>query len=213
MKKTILALAVIALLCVTLVLFLGGWDFPGSSGSGEAASPGKSVLDHSTGSDSADPPAGEDPANPPTGEDLADPPTSEDLAEPETESGQSQAKKQFLFPESLPEGYELQWGNSYKDGESDFMWRNDGDYMPTVLNLTINGDNDQFKADWEIQTKPYEQTEREVNGMSVHCWQSDWASQLLWRFNGTPYSIVSKGPQRLTVEELLELVEGMTLSD
>lgn len=204
MKKTIMALALIAALCVTLVLFLGGWDFPASSGSSEAMSPGESVLDHPTGSDSADSPAGEDPADPPAGEDLT---------EPETESGQSQAQKQFLFPASLPEGYVLSYDSIYGNGERDILWRNDGDYMPTVLNLIINGDNDQFKADWEIKTTPYEQTEREVNGMSVHCWQSDWASQLLWQFNGTPYSILSKGPQRLTVEELLELVEGMTLSD
>ena len=123
MKKTIWVLALLAMLCVTLVLLLGDWDLPGSFDSSGAASPGESGFADATGSDSADPPAGEDPANPPTGEDLADPPTSEDLAEPETESGQSRGKKQILFLESLPEGYELQWGNSYKDGESDFMWR------------------------------------------------------------------------------------------
>ena len=196
MKKTVWVLAVIALLCVTLVLFLGGWDFPGSSGSGEAASPGESGFADATGSDASDSSLNEGPS-------VA-----------ETESGQSQVKKQILFPESLPEGYELSWGRRYKDGECDFLWFKEGEVMTTSLNLYFNRKNDTSKEDWELlKTEPYEQTEREVNGMSVHCWQSDWTSQLLWRFNRVPYSIVSKGPERLTVEELLEIVEGMTLFD
>ena len=194
MKKTIWVLALLALLCVTLVLLLGGWDFPGSSGSTEAASSEESGFADATGS-------------------AADSPASEDLSAPETESGQGGGQDQILFAESLPEGYVLSYGHRYGNGECDFLWRKEGDYMPTVLNLYFNRKNDMSKEDWEHQTTPYEQTEREVNGMSIHCYEDNWTSQLLWRFNRVPYSIVSKGPERLTVEELLELVEGMTLSD
>ena len=132
---------------------------------------------------------------------------------PETEPKPIIKLSQILFPGSLPEGYELSWGRRYKTGECDFLWRKDGETMPTVLNLTVNGKNDQFKADWERQARPYEQTEREVNGTTIHCCEDNWTSQLLWRLDGTPYSLISTGPQRLTVEELLELVEGMTLLD
>ena len=196
MKKTILALAGVAVLCVVLVLLLGGWDFPGASDSGEAASPGESGFADATGSDASNYSMSEEPS------------------EPETGSGQSPVQQQVLFPESPPEGFELKWGRRYKDGECDFLWFKEGEAMTTSLNLYFNRKNDTSKEDWELlKTEPYEQTEREVNGMSVHCWQSDWTSQLLWRFNRVPYSIVSKGPDRLTVEELLELVEGMTLFD
>lgn len=117
----------------------------------------------------------------------------------------------ILFPESLPEGYELSWANRYKNGVCDFQWRKEGDYLPAVLNLIVNGRNDWFKEDWETLAKSYEQTEREVNGISVQCYQDNWEAQLLWRYDGTTYSIHSKGPGRLTVEELLEILEGMSL--
>ena len=117
----------------------------------------------------------------------------------------------ILFPESLPEGYELSWANRYKNGVCDFLWRKEGDYLPTVLNLTVNGRNDWFKEEWETLAKSYEQTEREVNGISVQCYQDNWEAQLLWLYDGTAYSILSKGPGRLSVEELLELLEGMSL--
>ena len=137
----------------------------------------------------------------------------EEIPVPETKPKPIIKLSQILFPGSLPEGYKLSWGRRYKTGECDFLWRKDGETMPTVLNLTVNGKNDQFKADWERQARPYEQTEREVNGTTIHCCEDNWTSQLLWRFDGTPYSLISTGPQRLTVEELLELVEGMTLLD
>ena len=119
MKKTIWVLALLALLCVTLVLLLGGWDFPGSSGSTEAASSEESGFADATGS-------------------AADSPASEDLSAPETESGQGGGQDQILFAESLPEGYVLSYGHRYGNGECDFLWRKEGDYMPTVLNLYFN---------------------------------------------------------------------------
>ena len=137
----------------------------------------------------------------------------EEIPTPETEPKPIIKLSRILFPGSLPQGYVLSYGCRYKSGECDFLWRKDGESMPTVLNLTVNGDNDQFKADWERQAKPYEQTEREVNGMSVHCCEDNWTSQLLWRLDRTPYSLISTGPERLTVEELLEIVEGMSFLD
>ncbi len=137
----------------------------------------------------------------------------EEIPAPETEPKPIIKLSRILFPGSLPQGYALSYGCRYKSGECDFQWRKDGESMPTVLNLTVNGDNDQFKADWERQAKPYEQTEREVNGTSIHCCEDNWTSQLLWRLDRTPYSLISTGPERLTVEELLEIVEGMSFLD
>ena len=137
----------------------------------------------------------------------------EEIPAPETEPKPIIKLSRILFPGSLPQGYVLSYGCRYKSGECDFQWRKDGESMPTVLNLTVNGDNDQFKADWERQAKPYEQTEREVNGTPIRCCEDNWTSQLLWRLDRTPYSLISTGPERLTVEELLEIVEGMSFLD
>ena len=191
MKKTIWVLALLAMLCVTLVLLLGDWDLPGSFDSSEAASPEESGLADATGYDASDHTESEDPSA------------------PETEWGQGRGK---LFPKSLPEGYMLSNGVRYKDGECVFQWRSDDKYEPTVLTLTINGNNGDFKASWDQHTSsPYEHLESEVKGVSVHCWQDDDKSQLLWRFNRTTYSLMSFGPERFSMEELLEIVKGMTL--
>ena len=190
MKKTILALAVLALLCVTLVLFLGDWDFSGVSDSSEAASPGESGFADATGPDASDSPVSEGPSA------------------PEPEWGQRRGK---LLPKSLPEGYMLSSAVRYKDGEYVFQWQTDDKFEPTMLYLIINGENGEFKASWDYLTTPYEHMEREVQGIAVHCWQNDEMSELLWRHNRTRYSLRSTGPQRFTMEELLEIMKGMAL--
>ena len=136
----------------------------------------------------------------------------EEIPVPETEPKSSLDLDRILFPGSLPQGYVQAYGRRYEDGECFFLWRKEGVNHPTVLELTIapQGRNDLIKKEWETQAKPCEKTERDVNGTLVLCFQDSWTAQLLWQLDGADYMICSAGPERLTAEELLELLEGMT---
>ena len=131
---------------------------------------------------------------------------------PETEPRPSLDLDRVLFPASLPQGYAQSYGRRYGDGECFFLWLKEGVSQPTALELTIapEGRNDLIKKDWETQAKPWEKTERDVNGTLVLCYQDSWTAQLFWQLDGADYTVCSTGPERFTVEELLEILEGMT---
>ena len=136
----------------------------------------------------------------------------EEVPVPETEPRPSLDLDRILFPDSLPEGYVQSYGRRYGDGECFFLWQKKGVSQPMALELTIapEGRNDWIRKDWETQAKPCEMTEQEVNGTFVLCFQDSWTAQLLWQLDGADYTVCSTGPERLTVEELLEILEGMT---
>lgn len=136
----------------------------------------------------------------------------EEVSVPETELRPSLDLARILFPGSLPQGYVQSYGRRYGDGECFFLWLKKGVNQPTALELTIapEGRNDWIRKDWETQAKPYEITERDVNGTLVLCYQDSSTAQLLWQLDGADYTVYSTGPERLTVEELLEILEGMT---
>ena len=136
----------------------------------------------------------------------------EEIPVPETEPRPSLDLDRVLFPASLPQGYAQSYGRRYGDGECFFLWLKEGVSQPTALELTIapEGRNDLIKKDWETQAKPWEKTERDVNGTLVLCYQDSWTAQLFWQLDGADYTVCSTGPERFTVEELLEILEGMT---
>ncbi len=119
----------------------------------------------------------------------------------------------LLFPASLPQGYVQADGRRYEDGECFFLWLKEGVHQPTVLEWSVSpagkGRNDWYRKDWETHAKTYKKSEREVNGTQVLCYESDWQAQLLWQLDGADYTICSVGPGRLTVEELLEIMDGL----
>ena len=145
--------------------------------------------------------------------DPADYVVIEEAPATEKEPGPRLQADRILFPGSLPQGYVQAVGRRYEDGECFFLWLKEGVHQPTVLELRVapagKGRNDWIRKDWETQAKPYEKTERAVNGTSVLCYESDWQAQLLWQQDGADYTICSVGPGRLTVEELLEIMDGL----
>ena len=117
----------------------------------------------------------------------------------------------ILFPETIPQGYVQSCGSRDGNGEYLFLWLKEGPHQPTVLELSISmeGRNSWIKKDWETLNRSYEKAERDVNGSPVICYESDWASQLLWQFDGADYTLCSVGPERFPVEELVTIMTGL----
>ncbi len=117
----------------------------------------------------------------------------------------------ILFPETIPQGYEQSCGSRDGNGEYLFLWLKEGPHQPTVLELSISmeGRNNWIKKDWETLNRSYEKTERDVNGSPILCFESEWASQLLWQLDGADYTLCSVGPERFPVEELVTIMTGL----
>ncbi len=117
----------------------------------------------------------------------------------------------FLFPETIPQGYVQSCGSRDGNGEYLFLWLKEGPHQPTVLELSISmeGRNSWIKKDWETLNQSYEKTERDVNGTTVLCYESNWASQLLWQLDGADYTLCSVGPERFPMEDLLQIMDGL----
>jgi hypothetical protein len=117
----------------------------------------------------------------------------------------------ILFPETIPQGYEQSCGSRDGNGEYLFLWLKEGPHQPTVLELSISmeGRNSWIKKDWETLNQSYEKTERDVNGTTVLCYESYWASQLLWQLDGADYTLCSVGPERFPMEDLLQIMDGL----
>ncbi len=120
----------------------------------------------------------------------------------------------ILFPASAPEGYTQSRGLQYTNGEYFFLWLQGETNPPSTLELSIapQGRNDDIREDWELSAREYEKTAAQAGGMDVTCYQTDAAAQLLWHFDGADYTIKSTGPERLPVEDLLQILEGCVLT-
>lgn len=135
----------------------------------------------------------------------------EEIPVPEREAGPCLRPDQILLPSSLPQGYAQEYGRRYENGECWFLWLKAGSEIPSTLNLSIStaGQNDWRRKDWETTVIHRERTERDVNGITVLCYESDWKAELLWRIDDADYALSSAGPARLGVETLLEIMDGL----
>ena len=62
---------------------------------------------------------------------------------------------------------------------------------------------------WDTHYIADETMEREVDCIRVVGWQNGFRAQIIWRFDGADYSLKSAGPDRLSMEELLQIMEGL----
>lgn len=121
--------------------------------------------------------------------------------------------KQFLIPETPPEGYVQAWCVLQPNGELSYLWHKDEPQVMTVLELSNgpDGRNEDIRRDWETFYIPDETEQRDVNGTKVICYQDDWRAQILWRFDDVDYTLKSSGPDRLSYEELLHIMESLVI--
>ena len=98
-------------------------------------------------------------------------------------------------------------------GELSYLWHKDEPQVMTVLELSNgpDGRNEDIRRDWETFYIPDETEQRDVNGTKVICYQDDWRAQILWRFDDVDYTLKSSGPDRLSYEELLHIMESLVI--
>lgn len=116
---------------------------------------------------------------------------------------------EIRFPKTLPEGYVQTAGAQAAIGEYFFLWCKKDTLPESVLELSIapEGRNIDIQKDWETSAEDDSKTTREAGGITVLCYQREAQAQLLWSIDGADYTLKSSGPERLSTEELLQLLE------
>ncbi len=124
--------------------------------------------------------------------------------------------EQILYPTSLPEGFTASVGVRQPNGEYLFLWDRpapDGSLCVLELSNGPEGRNHDARMIWETHYIPQRTEERELNGMEVLCYENGFRSQLLWSFEGVDYTLRCSGLNRLSYEELWEILEGLELRE
>ena len=124
--------------------------------------------------------------------------------------------ERILFPAALPEGYAQSLGARQPNGEYLFLWllwKDDNVVGVLELSNGPRGRNSDIRRDWETFYIPDETERLEVNGTPVTCYQNHFRAQLLWKYEGVDYTLKASGNERLSVEELLEIMENLILTE
>ena len=114
-----------------------------------------------------------------------------------------------MYPETVPAGYTRVKGKFRQpNGGFSFSWLREDRENTFHLDIEPELYEDQ-KMLWDTHYIADETMEREVDGIRVVGWQNGFRAQIIWRFDGADYSLKSAGPDRLSMEELLQIMDGL----